>query len=165
MPILTDETEAMTQLRLMVQDTVCPTLTADELQWLLDKKARRAYIWTATTAYKIGDVVIPTTNNRNGHRYQIIAFDGDGVSSAATEPSWSTSRDSTISDGNITWQEVGVEVDLWDLQAAACAGWQMKAAKASPYEDFKQGEQSFSDSQLFDHCMKMARQYAPVMIA
>lgn len=164
MPILIDEELAMTRLKAMVQDEVCPTLGATELQLLLDN-ARRAYIWTASTVYKIGDVVIPTTNNRNGHRYQIIAFDGDGVSSAATEPSWSTSRDSTISDGNVTWQEVGMEVDLWDLQAAACAGWQMKLAKVSGNFKFASGDQSFDRQQVFDHCQAMVRLYSPVMIA
>jgi hypothetical protein len=164
MPILIDEDLAMTRLKAMVQDEVCPTLNPDELQLLLDG-AKRAAIWTASTAFSIGDVVIPTTNNRNGHRYVCIAFDGSGVSSATTEPTWSSCRDATITDGNITWQEDGREFDLWDLRRAAYDGWDMKMSKASPYEDFKQGDQSFSDSQLFEHCKKKRDSFVPVMVA
>lgn len=54
--------------------------------------------WTAGTAYAIGDVVLPTTNN--GMFYECIIA---GTSHATTEPTWTTTNNSRYSDGTVTW--------------------------------------------------------------
>lgn len=170
MRILTDEDLAMEQLISMVQGNTAPVLEVDELQRCLDD-ARLAFIWTAaenfgTAPRGLGVSVIPSLTKRNGHRYKLAFFDGTGTTSGATEPSWSTSRDSQFTDGNLTWQESGCEyASLWDLVAAARAAWLLKASKAVTCTDFQQDGVSFSASQVYDHCISQANQYTSIWVA
>jgi len=164
----------MEQLISMVQGTTAPVLTVDELQRCLDD-SRQAFIWSASEDFSVvprelGSVIIPTAANRTGHRYKLMAFDGTGTTSGTTEPSWirwrtnPLSRGELVSDGNLIWREDGADYDsLWDMQMAAYLGWQLKATKASQCVDFTEDTLSFKESQSFDHCLMMARRYAPVM--
>lgn len=47
----------------------------------------------------------------------------------------------------------------WDLDAAACAGWEQKAAIAAAQFSFSEDGQSFSRKQVFDACLAMAKLY------
>lgn len=183
MPILTDRPTAMAQLVVTVQADLEPLLDygtpGDELETILDN-AQLASIWVASTDYDYGAVVIPTAAKRNGHRYQLVRFDGIDVSSGATEPDWPTGRDAQISDGNIIWQEAGADYDsLWDMRTAAYFGWLAKAGKVptsssasanAGLKKFSEDGQSFefegssghtSDRQYF---LDMAMRYQPVEV-
>jgi hypothetical protein len=60
---------AKQQLVFNAEPESTPTLTDTELEQILDATGvRRATTWKAATAYRVGDVVQPTT--RNGHRYR-----------------------------------------------------------------------------------------------
>jgi hypothetical protein len=67
-------------------------------------------IWTATTTYKIGDVVIPSTANGLAYRANSITIAGSPSNTGASggsEPAWSTVvGDPTGPDGDITWQTI-----------------------------------------------------------
>lgn len=58
--------------------------------------------WVANTAYVVGDIVIPTSDN--GHRYRCTVA---GNSHNTTEPVWSTTDDDTMVDNGVTWEEYG----------------------------------------------------------
>jgi hypothetical protein len=132
-------------------------VTEDDISRLLDE-FKVGSVWVAVTAYAIGDVVIPATSN--GHRFVCVKA---GTSGAA-EPAWTSSQESRFSDNDVTWEEAGLEVDLWDLRAAAHRGWMMKAAKASQKADVRIGDNSKSKSQIYSHCIEMATRYTPISI-
>lgn len=46
----------------------------------------------------------------------------------------------------------------WDLDAAAAAGWEIKAGRAVAF-DFGEDGQRFNRSQVHDQCVRMARFY------
>jgi hypothetical protein len=53
--------------------------------------------------YSEGDLVIPATPNRHVYRCTVA-----GTSHASAEPAWPTTAGSTVTDGAVTWTEVGV---------------------------------------------------------
>jgi hypothetical protein len=55
--------------------------------------------WTASTAYAVGDVVVPTTGKENGWRYECTTAGTSGSS----EPTWPTQEGATKTDGTVTW--------------------------------------------------------------
>lgn len=61
-----------------------------------------ATTWQASTAYEVGDLVRPVTGN--GHLYVCVA----AGTSAGTEPTWPTTRGGNVTDGGVTWDEIGV---------------------------------------------------------
>lgn len=165
MPLLTDSDEALLRLQSMTDSAVDPILTSDELTRLLADYAF-ATVWAAGTAYEYGAKVVPTSNNQNGLVYQAVAFDGAGRTSGATEPSWGTGRGSQVSDGNITWEEVGVMPNsLWALSDAAEAGWILKAGKVVADVDYGDANHKMSDSQMHAHCLRQAAKYRTVKVA
>jgi len=58
-------------------------------------------IWVTVTAYTVGDIRVPTTDN--GHRYRCTV----SGTSAAGEPTWPTTDGDTVVDGTVTWEEYG----------------------------------------------------------
>ena len=57
--------------------------------------------WQASTSYSKDDIVIPTT--KNGHRYRCTT----AGTSAASEPTWPTTKAGNVVDGTVTWIENG----------------------------------------------------------
>jgi hypothetical protein len=162
MPIQTDESVAMQELMRLVQDGSEPTLDATDLEPIL-ANAKVCSLWAASTAYSYGDVVIPTTSKQNGRRYRCI----QAGTSASTEPTWSQVYCARMYDGStLIWEECGAQPkSLWDMRAAAHAGWLAKASKVAPDFDFSGAGESYKRSQVYDHCLEMARKFAPVRIA
>ena len=165
--ILTDPDLALIELNRLTQDASCPALSAEETLDILERH-KRASLWTVSTAFEIGAVVIPTLSNRNGHRYRAIQYTDAGTDqqTGATEPTWSTVRDARITDNHVVWQEDGDDYGavLWDLMAAARDGWLLKAAKATKRVDFETQSIGVTASQLYDHCIDMANKYQSVFV-
>ena len=168
----TAEQAALDKLVMMVQANVCPELdystSTSELRLILSKH-QRASIWTLSTAYQLGAVVIPTAANQNGHRYRLLNYTTTGTDqkSGATEPSWSTTRDSQITDNHVIWVEDGYDYagTLWDLVGAAREGWLLKAAKSVQATDVSDNQGvSGRWSQIYDHCLKQADRFQPVYV-
>jgi hypothetical protein len=57
--------------------------------------------WTATTAYSVGDTVLPATPN--GHIYKCTTAGTSGSSAPGT---WNTGAGSTTTDGTVVWTEM-----------------------------------------------------------
>lgn len=72
--------------------------------------------WEGTTAYVLGDTVIPTTPN--GFRYEVTTA---GIT-AGTEPSWPTSIGSTVADGGVIWTCVAGDRPTTEIKLATTSG-------------------------------------------
>lgn len=70
--------------------------------------------WTTAVAYAVGDVVVPTTPNDHWYMCTVAGTSG------GAEPTWTTTG-ATITDGPVTWQDMGVIVytvtDDYELDA------------------------------------------------
>ena len=153
------EAEATARLTFMVAASSEPTLSETDLAELL-AETKRFNFWAASTAVVVGAVYQPTT--ANGHRYVCVR---DGMTDT-TQPTWPTRRDGRVSDGTAMWQEAGPQyAEQWDLQRAAHWGWMHKAAMIAGDYNFSVDGQSFSRDQAVEHCLAMAAQFAPVVIA
>jgi len=160
--------EALTKLGKMVDFEVDPTLSSDELGSLLDE-ARLAALWDelgdedGDISPFVGLMIMPTV--RNGHRYRLIRLTDDGLP-GEEEPDFPLSRDATISDGDLVWQEDGKDYDLrWDFNRAACAGWTLKAGLAAQsYRAVVDGQQ-LDRNHVIDNCLAMASRYESVGLA
>ena len=184
--IITTESQALAALEILCPSGSDPVLDVDKDMTALLAGAVRAVIWTPSTSYSLGTVVMPTV--RNGRRYRLVRFDGSGTSSGTTEPSWpapvNTSdnfpiwgqvqpnpivgwwRNAIVMDGNLTWMEDGDDYDsLWDIGRAAFNGWMLKAGRAVCAIDMSTGNKSLTQSQIYDHCISQAQRYAPVYVA
>lgn len=60
--------------------------------------ATRGY-WAASTAYSVGDYVLPTAPN--GHMYKCTTAGTSG----STQPTWPTTNNGTVTDGTVVWTE------------------------------------------------------------
>jgi hypothetical protein len=183
--IITTIAAATDALRILCPPESDPELDEAAIVSLL-ANAKLASVWVASTTYNMGEVVMPTV--RNSRRYRLVAFDGTGVTSGLTEPSWPAPnvssndypvwgmaqpnpvvgwwRNAVVTDNAITWQEDGADYDsLWDIQVAAFNGWMLKAGRAICAVDLSSGQMKQSQSQIYDHCLEMAQRYAPVMVA
>lgn len=153
-----NEDQAFVRLARMVAMDEEPVLSDQDLLRLLDKHVRGS-VWAAGTAYAFGERGIPLT--RNGRRY-VVAVAG---TSGATEPDWPTTDFAQVTDGTVIWEEEGLDwTDGYDLEAAAHEAWLEKAAIAASAHDFQTDQQSFTRSQLIQHCERMAGRYAPVRV-
>jgi Ca2+-binding RTX toxin-like protein len=61
--------------------------------------------WVAGTAYKVGDVIVPTTTNGYWYRATVA-----GAADGTTEPTWTTTLGGTITDNAVTWVVAGKTV-------------------------------------------------------
>lgn len=162
---ITNENDALDLLKLKSAWTVDPALDeANELLPIL-RQCARAVIWEASKAYYIGAIIQPTAPNRTGHRYEVVRFDGNGVSSGTTEPSWPYSDNAVVTSGNLYLRECGPEYfNLWDVDYAAFLAWQLKIDKVSCQYDFKVGDSSDSMSQRIATFERQRDRYAPTTI-
>lgn len=165
--MIVDEGDAIAEFTRLVQPTVCPELVEEEWMLILDRH-RRGYLWVASTAIQLGTRIIPTLANRNGHHFQAVAYSTTATDqkTGAAEPSWSTTRDSRVTDNHVIWEEAGWDWNgnLWDVTAAARDGWLLKASKVSISTDYETEGLMIKGSQLFTHCQEMAAQYRPAYV-
>lgn len=56
-------------------------------------------LWAASTAYTVGQEVVPTAASDTGYIYECTT----AGTSAASEPSWSSTVGGTVTDGSVTW--------------------------------------------------------------
>lgn len=156
------EAAALLELTRLAYADSCPALSLDEQRDIL-ARYRRATVWATGTAYAIGARIVPTAANRNGHHFIAVRYTATATDqmSGATEPTWTATTAAEYTDNHIVWREAGWDWDgaLWDLSGAVRQAWLTKAAKASVTSDTRVGDLSIRSSQLFDHCMAMAKQY------
>lgn len=159
---------AIAQVSLMVDATAYPTMSTTDIGTVLDIHTRYA-TWTASTAYSVGDRVVPTTPN--GRVYECVI----AGTSAATEPGWPTAPshqwqgwavgDGT-SDPDLHWVDIGpANVERYDVRSTIRQCWLIKASRVAGEIDAKEGASDVKLSQLHTHCLTMAAKYRPLVIA
>jgi hypothetical protein len=62
-------------------------------------KTLQGTAWEASTAYSLGDVVVPTAGFENGFRYECTS----AGTSDTSEPTWPTTEGETVDDSTVTW--------------------------------------------------------------
>jgi len=62
-------------------------------------KTMKGTAWQASTAYSLGDIVVPTAGLENGFRYECTT----AGTSDASEPTWKTTEGETNTDGTAVW--------------------------------------------------------------
>lgn len=63
------------------------------------------FYWRPTTTQAVGDRMLPTETNKNGHFYRATSIT-TGIT-GSTEPTWPTGAGATVTDGGVTWTESG----------------------------------------------------------
>lgn len=157
----TDREDALVELRINIQPDAEPALLAEEVEGLLDKN-RRASFWLPSTAYTVGDVILPAT--LNGHRFRCTRSGTSGT----TEPTWPSNDRAKIGDGSggLQWQEDGPDYkNVFDVRAASYAGCLLHRTKAATLHDVRSSSSEYSESQVYDHWGEVAKQFRPVGIA
>jgi hypothetical protein len=169
--IIDSEAEAIIRLEKLVEKDSVPALSSDDIQQLLNDN-KVGTVWAASTTYYEGDVIVPSQGARNGRSYKATQRNASGTTgvSGTTEPGWPLAGAQAfagrrsfsshyIGDGTVLWLDNGPEMDLWNVRKAAWDGWMRKAGKAANMFDNKVGDDSFSCSQVYDHCIAMAKHF------
>lgn len=149
--------EAISEVTLSAQADAFPSLTQPQVSDLVMKN-QRATVWTAGKQYKIGDIAQPTIPN--GHFYRRILA---GLSPAG-EPVWTLKENWTVYEGNsVVWVECGIDLDgnLYNVRNAISAAWLLKASLAANQFDASIDNQKWHRSQIYEHCLEMARAWSP----
>ncbi len=149
--------EAKAEVSASAQTDQFPNLTPEQVETLVVKN-QRATVWTAGHAYKVGDKVQPTERNGFFYRCKISGL------SATTEPNWADGKWNTVYDGsNVVWNKSEEDVDgnLYNVRNAIFDAWMLKASMAAKDFDISIDNQKWNRSQIYDHCMDMARAYSP----
>lgn len=149
--------EAVAFVILNAQTAAFPELTPQQVSGIVERNVR-ATAWTAGRQYKVGDVVRPTVPN--GHFYRRIVA---GLSPAG-EPVWTLRAGYTVYEkGRVVWEECGEDLDgnLYNTRNAVHDAWLLKASMAANQFDTSIDNQKWTRSQIYEHCINMARVWSP----
>jgi hypothetical protein len=151
--------QVIERVKAMAQASVDPTLTDDQVGDVVDQ-AQTFQSYAASTAYTVGQIVQPSAPN--GHRYECTT----AGTTAASAPTWPTSKGSSVTDGTVTWTEAGpAHPEQYDVRRATYLAWLLKAGEATASYTFSSDGQSFNRSDLIQHCLEMADRYRPLHFA
>jgi hypothetical protein len=160
--------EAIAQVSLFVDAQSYPQMSTTDIGSILDGLSRFS-TWTASTAYAVGDRVVPVTPNGRVYECRVAG------TSATTEPDYPAypayqfqgfSIEDGSSDPVLTWVDQGpVQVERYDVRSATRQAWLIKASRCASDIDAKEGTSDVKLSQLKAHCIEMAERYRPVVFA
>jgi len=85
--------------------------------------------WAASTAYTVGQIVRPTTGN--GFLYMCVV----AGTSAASEPTWPTTRLSQVTDNTVVWCNVGAGITVIDAADPVYSSVTLTARHGHFYRD------------------------------
>ena len=166
-----DNATARTRIESMTDAASDPVLTSSELDDLVNIAKRvdaagnpitnvaTATPWSASTTFRVNEVVTPDPADG---RYWMCTVPG---LSAETQPEWPDragwiSGMAIVVDNDVEWLDVGTTwTPTFDLNAAAAAGWALKAGKAAGRFSFTTDGQTFQRGQVISACHKMERMY------
>lgn len=159
--------QAMSLITLYSQALSYPEVDSTVISTILDTHIRFT-TWTPSTAYSVGDTIVPTTPNGRVYRCVIAG------TSLTTEPDFPTyiSRQWvgwTITEGvpspSLTWVDVGpANVERYDINSSVRDVFLLKAGLVATEIDAKEGQSDVKLSQLKMHLLDMAKRYRPLEI-
>ena len=158
--------QSLAQLAMYCDANSYPEIDASTLAALLDEYVRFA-TWQANTVYAIGDRVVGTVPNGRVYECRLAGTSG------ATAPVWPTDyalfTGFYIVDGatttGVTWVDQGpVQVQQYDVRAAARAAWLYKAGRVANQVDAKEGTTDVALSALHKQLLAMAERYRPMVV-
>lgn len=147
-----------------------PVVTDGEITALLLEPEYNLYTtWTASTAYKVGAMVRPTTASA-AYDYEYVYKAVRGGTSGATEPEFPLTANGTIDDGTgdtaISWQRVTYAPRYnYDLARAVYKVLEIRLARASELSDTSEDGQGFSDNQITQNIERLMLRKRPVGVA
>ncbi len=143
-----------------------------EIQSILDDN-ERASVWAAETKYKVGDLIIPTEDNRVGRLLKCVATGTSGTE----EPDWLPVADRAsalnggvvignigsaaviVSDGTVAWVDAGEETDLWYMDQVFSDVWMLKGSKVADMQNVSSGGNTYEFNNIYRNCMDQAARY------
>lgn len=159
--------EAIARVSLWCDATAYPEVSTTDIGTVVDQFSRFS-TWTASTAYAVGDRIVPTTPN--GRVYEARR----AGTSDTTEPDWPTAPWSQYqgwvysegtSDPELMWVDAGpANVERYDVRSAARQVWLIKASRVVGEIDSKDGSADVKLSQLRTHCLEQAEKFRPMVI-
>lgn len=159
--------EAIARVSLWCDATSYPEVSTTDIGTVVDQFDRFAS-WAASTAYAVGDRIVPTTPN--GRVYEARRAGTSGT----TEPDWPTAPWTQYqgwcysdgpSDPQLLWVDAGpANVERYDVRSAARQVWLIKASRVVGEIDAKDGSADVKLSQLRAHCLEQAEKFRPVVI-
>lgn len=159
--------DAIARVSLWCDATSYPEVSTTDIGTVVDQFDRFT-TWTASTAYAVGDRIIPTTPN--GRVYEARR----AGTSDSTEPDWPTWPGSQYqgwatsdgpSDPQLLWVDAGpANVERYDVRSAARQVWLIKASRVAGEIDSKDGAADLKLSQLRTHCLEQAEKFRPMVI-
>jgi hypothetical protein len=149
-----NDIQARQFISIFADATTAPVLTTPDLDTCLTYSRRQdanvnppdPYVtWQAATAYAVGAAVV--ADPRNGSYFTATV----AGTSAATQPTWPTTTNATVTDGGVTWKNAGAAAWgwSWSLSTGVRMGWEIKLGRLATVYDFKFGDQTLSRSQMF----------------
>lgn len=145
-----------------------PEINSTEIGEIVDQFARFSY-WTASTAYSVGDRIVPSV--ANGRVYECKCAGTSGV----TEPDWPDYPGGQFmgqgftdgsSDPKLLWVDMGPSfVERYDARSAAQEVWLVKASRVVGEIDSKEGSTEVKLAQLMERCIEMSKKFRPVTFA
>jgi len=155
-------TQALDRLAWMTASDQYPFLDSTALQQLVDDHARWG-LWIASTAFVVGDIVIPTV--ANGRLYQCVIAGTSG----ATEPQFpqytrTTGYSVNDGSGDLLWEDIGpANIERYDIRTSARQGWIRKASSITHLIDVKDGQVDAKMAVLREHCLDQAKRFSPMV--
>jgi len=150
--------QAIEQIAFDAQANIYPELDSTELGRIVDQ-CKDYDVWTASTAYAVGDVVISSINN--GRMYRCVYGGTTGTTNPFPEAPVYNSTGCVYGDGTtMYWVDYGsASTDRWNVKKGASMAWRQKAGKVAHLLQVKDGQQDLQLGNLHKQCLLMADRY------
>jgi hypothetical protein len=160
--------EAIAQVSLFVDAQSYPQMSTTEIGNILDSFSRFT-TWAVSTAYSVGDRVVPTTPNGRVYECRVAGTSGTTQPDYPVYPAYQF-QGFSIEDGasnpRLTWVDQGpINVERYDVRTATRQAWLIKASRVAADIDAKEGTSDVKLSQLMQNCLTMADKFRPVVFA
>ena len=155
--------QAIEQIAFDAQASIYPELDSTELGRIVDQ-CKDYDIWTASTAYVVGDVVIASPSN--GRMYCCRKPGTSGTTNPFPETASSAPYGCVYSDdSDIYWADCGAaSTSRYNVKKGASMAWRQKAGKVAHLLQVKDGQQDLQLGKLHEQCLLMSTKYSGMEI-
>ena len=159
--------EAIGRVALYSQAAQYPAVSTTDIGILLDEHQRFG-TWTASTAYAVGDRIVPVTPNGRVYECRVAGTSGTTEPEFPDVYGWKWEGfllTEGTADPQLTWVDMGpAHIERYDVRTATRAVWLLKAGLVATEIDAKEAQSDVKLSQLQAQFLKMADRFRPVSI-